>query len=315
MNRTALRIVFMGTPAFAVPSLEALTAAGHPVVTVVTQPDRPKGRGRQTSPPPVKIAAQRVGLKVIQPFRLNDPAVLPVLEAAAADVFVVVAYGQILSPTLLALPRLGAVNVHASLLPRYRGPAPIQWAIINRDGQTGVTTMRMDAGLDTGPILLSAATPIDPAETAATLYPRLADMGAELLVATLARMAAGNLIPTPQDSAAATYAPLLTKADGRIDWTRPAAEIEARVRGLNPWPGAFTHCGAQRWKIWRIRPTAATLDAVAAGTVIPGFSDELRVMTGEGAVVIEELQGPSGKRLSAAAFLRGNPVAPGCLLT
>jgi methionyl-tRNA formyltransferase len=313
MSAAPLRIVFLGTPQFAVPSLEALTAAGHQILCVVTQPDRPKGRGRRLAPPPVKIAAERLGLPLIQPERLDDPVTRAKVGAAAADFFVVVAYGQILSPALLALPRLAAVNLHASLLPRYRGPAPINWAIINREAQTGVTTMLMDAGLDTGDILLADPTPIAADETAASLYDRLADMGARLLVTTLSRLAAGDLTPRAQDPADATYAPLLSKAHGRIDWGRPAVDIEALVRGLNPWPGAFTFCAGQRWKIWRASPVRAAVSA-AAGTVIPSFSDELRVMTGRDAIRLEEIQGPSGKRLAAAAFLRGNPVAPGTVL-
>jgi methionyl-tRNA formyltransferase len=313
MSISPLRIVFMGTPAFAVPSLETLARAGHHLAAVVTRPDRPKGRGRRLTPPPVKVAAEGLGLKVWQPRRLDDPALVADLAAANADFFVVVAFGQILAPSLLAMPRLGAVNVHASLLPRYRGPAPINWAIINREPETGVTTMLMDEGLDTGPILLSAATPITGDDTAATLSERLSRMGADLLVATLERLAAGNLVPRPQDPAAATTAPLLAKTDGRIDWTRPAEAIEALVRGLNPWPGAFTFCSDQRLKIWRAHPAREVRHA-PAGTVLAGFSDELRVMAGQGAVCIDELQSASGKRLSTAAFLRGNPIAPGTVL-
>jgi methionyl-tRNA formyltransferase len=313
MKSGPLRIVFMGTPAFAVPSLHAVVEAGHRVVRVVTRPDRPKGRGRRLTPPPVKAAAGALGLSIRQPERLDEPSLLADLAAAEADFFVVVAYGQILPPALLNLPRRGAVNVHASLLPRYRGPAPINWAIINREPQTGVTTMLMDSGLDTGAILLSSATPITDDDTAASLSARLSKMGAELLPVTLARLAAGDLSPRPQDPSAATYAPMLTKADGRIDWRRPAATIEALVRGLNPWPGAFTFCHGQRLKIWRAH-RAPEEDGPPAGTVLAGFSDELRVMTGREAICVDELQGASGKRLAAAAFLRGNPIPPGTVL-
>lgn len=313
MKTTPLRIVFMGTPEFAVPSLHALARAGHHLAAVVTQPDRPKGRGRRLTPPPVKAAAEGLGLKVLQPTGLADAALAAALAAARADVFAVVAYGQILPPALLSMPPRGAVNLHASLLPRYRGAAPINWAIINREAQTGVTTMLMDTGLDTGDILLAATTPIAADDTAATLSARLARMGAALLVATLASLAAGDLTPRPQDPAAATCAPLLTKADGRIDWTRPAEAVEALVRGLDPWPGAFTFCHGQRLKIWRAHPVPEEGRA-PAGTVLDGFSDELRVMTGRGAVCIDELQGASGRRLPAAAFLRGNPIAPGTVL-
>ncbi len=313
MKKRPLRIVFMGTPAFAVPSLHALAEAGHHIVAVVTQPDRPKGRGRRLTPPPVKVAAEALGLEILQPGRLDEPDLVRVLTDAGADFFVVVAYGQILPLSLLRLPRRGAVNVHASLLPRYRGPAPINWAIINREPQTGVTTMLMDSGLDTGAILLSSATPIAADDTAATLSARLADMGAQLLPETLKGLATGKLTPHPQDPAAASYAPLLHKADGRIDWHRPAEAIEALVRGLNPWPGAFTFCDGQRLKIWRAHP-APEQGAAPAGTVLAGFSEELRVMTGRDALCIDEVQGASGKRLPTSAFLRGNPIAPATVL-
>ena len=306
-------VVFMGTPDFAVPSLEALAEAGHPVRLVVTQPDRPRGRGRRLAPPPVRLAAERLGLPVIQPARLGDPPTIEALAAAGADLFVVVAFGQLLPPAVLDIPPLGAVNVHASLLPRHRGAAPIQWAILQRDAETGVTTMQMDAGLDTGDILLSEATPIGPRETAAALHDRLARMGARLVVATAARLAAGDLVPQPQDDARATCAPRLAKADGRIDWQRPALAIEALVRGFTPWPGAFTFMGDRRLKILAARPARPTADT-PPGTVLPAFEGELRVMTGDGALSIEALQGAAGKPLAAADFLRGHPVPPGTRL-
>ena len=310
---TPLRTVFMGTPEFAVPCLHALAGAGHRITLVVTQPDRPRGRGRRLCAPPVKAAAERLGLPVIQPARIGDTETVAILAAARADLFVVVAYGQILPKAILALPRLAPVNVHASLLPRYRGPAPIQWAIIAREAQTGVTTMLMAPGLDTGDRLLAAATKIAPDETAATLHDRLARMGADLMVETAARLRAGDITPTPQDPEAATYAPMLTKENGRIDWTRPAPVIEALIRGVTPWPGAFTFCGNQRWKILGAHLDQATA-AAPPGTVIPGFADELRVMTGDGALVLDRIQAASGKCLSAADFLRGTPVSPGTRL-
>jgi methionyl-tRNA formyltransferase len=313
MNQNPLSIVFMGTPEFAVPCLEALAAAGHRIAAVVTQPDRPRGRGRRESPPPVKETALRLDLPVIQPGRLRDADTVAALSVLKADLFAVVAYGQILPPSVLALPHLGAVNVHASLLPRYRGPAPIQWAILNREPQTGVTTMMMDTGLDTGNILLAAPTPISTTETAATLHDRLAGMGANLLVETVARIAAGDLIPTPQDHSRATYAPMLTRDHGRIDWTRPAVEIDALIRGLTPWPGAFTFHGDKRWKILGAHPAETTFEALP-GTVIPGFADELWIMTGDGALVVERIQAASGKRLTSAEFLRGIRLSPGARL-
>ncbi len=313
MNAAPLSIVYMGTPEFAVPCLESLAAAGHRILAVVTQPDRPRGRGRRFSPPPVKVAAQGLDLPVLQPTRLRDADTVEALAAFQADLFVVVAYGRILPPPLLALPRLGAVNVHASLLPKYRGPAPIQWAIINREPSTGVTTMMMDAGLDTGELLLAAETRLGPDETASSLHDRLARMGAELLVETVAGLAAGELTPVAQDQGRATYAPMLTRDHGRIDWARCAAEIDALIRGLTPWPGAFTFCGQQRWKIISARP--AETDARAEpGTVIPGFADELWVMTGDGALVIDRIQAASSKQLCTAQFLCGTPVVPGTRL-
>ena len=250
---------------------------------------------------------------MIQPGRLRHADTVAALSVLEADLFAVVAYGQILPPSVLALPRLGAVNVHASLLPRYRGPAPIQWAILNREPQTGVTTMMMDAGLDTGNILLAAPTPISASETADSLHDRLARMGADLLVETVARIAAGNLIATPQDHSRATYAPMLTRDHGRIDWTRPAVEIDALIRGLTPWPGAFTFYGDQRWKILGAHPAETTVGALP-GTVVQGFADELWIMTGDGALVVERIQAASGKRLTAAEFLRGIRLSPGVRL-
>jgi methionyl-tRNA formyltransferase len=313
MKNGTLDIVYMGTPQFAVPGLEALVAAGHRIRAVVTQPDRPRGRGRRSGPTPVKVAAEALHLPLFQPARLRDPDTAEALRAFGADLFVVVAYGQILPPAVLDLPRLGALNVHASLLPAYRGPAPIQWAIIRRERRTGVTAMVMDAGLDTGDILLAAETELAPDETARSLHDRLALMGADLLVETVSRLVAGKLIPSPQDPERATYAPLLTRSHGRIDWRLPALEIDALVRGLTPWPGAFTFCGQARWKILAAR--AVESDAPAApGTVVPGFADELWVMTGKGVLVVDRIQAAAGKPLTAAQFLRGTPVPLGTCL-
>lgn len=313
MSMSPLRIVFMGTPDFAVPALTAVHAQGHHVVRVATQPDRPKGRGRRMTPPPVKTAAQALGLDIIQPERVNTPAVIEEIADLAPDALVVVAYGQILPATLLAVPRLGPINIHGSLLPKYRGAAPIQWAIINRETKTGVTTMYMDTGVDTGDILLSAATPISANDTAQSLHDRLAAMGGALIVDTLAALAGGGISPVPQDDAQATYAPMLKKHDGIIDWRQPAADIAARVRGLTPWPGVFTTVCGERIKV--LAATAVPMEEDGGpGTVLRRFDDAMVVATGSGALSIDRVQGGSGKRLDIADYLRGHPVPPGTVL-
>jgi len=305
-----LDIIFMGTPDFAVPSLKALHHSHHRVMLVVTQPDRPKGRGRKLVSPPVKVIAQEYGYECLQPTLVSDPHVKKALVRLQPDLFVVIALGHILPEKLLQIPRLGAVNIHASLLPKYRGPAPIQWAIINGEDETGVTTMLMDKGMDTGAILLTARTQIQADDTTAHLQDRLADMGAGLLIETLSQLTAGTLTPQPQDQRQATYAPLLRKADGRIQWNTPAASIETFIRGMSPWPGAFTFDGDKRLKIFKSDTLAAAADALP-GTVVKGFPDELRIATGEGVLSILEIQGASGKRLPIRDYLRGHPIAVG----
>ena len=308
------KVVFMGTPDFAVPALRKLHESPHAVSLVVTQPDRPKGRGRKVLPPPVKRAALDLGYEVIQPRSVRDPDFFDRLASIRPDLIVVIAYGRILPGPLLGLPRLGAVNIHASLLPRYRGPAPIQWAVINGEKETGVTAMHMDAGLDTGDILRTAVTPIAPDDTSGTLHDRLARMGAEVLLETFAQFASGEIRPVPQDPALATYAPMLRKKDGRIDWSRDAAAIECMIRGMDPWPGAFTFLEEKRLKIFRAG-TAPGDPSAPPGTVLESFPDELRVAAGTGALAIVELQGASGRRLGIRDFLRGCPVPPGTVLT
>jgi len=305
-----LRIIFMGTPAFAVPALSALVRSGHDVALVCTQPDRPSGRGRKIRLSPVKQYAIDLNLPLFQPVRLREAGTTDRLAAVNADVMVVVAYGRILPPAVLATAPFGAVNIHASLLPLLRGPAPIQWAIIHQLPRTGVTIMQMDAGLDTGAILLQESTPISPAETAATLHDRLAEMGAAVLPDTLTAWVSGQLTPAPQNHDNATYAPMLTKHDGRIAWHRPAVAIEASIRGMTPWPGAFTMMGDQRLKIFKAQSESETA-TVEPGTVVSEFPGELRVATGEGILAIAEVQGASGKRMPIDAFLRGTPIAPG----
>ncbi len=314
-NRSGgLDIVFMGTPDFAVPALAALHGGRHAVRLVVTQPDRPSGRGRKRTPPPVKKAALEMGCPVAQPESTRSDAFKARLAEAAPDLLVVVAYGQILRADVLNIPRMGAVNIHASLLPRYRGPGPIQRAIIDRAPKTGVAVMMLDEGMDTGDILLMRETPIAPDETAGSLHDRLAEMGADLLLETLDGLQSGAVTPKPQDPDAATYAPMLTKEDGRIDWTAGAERIEALIRGVTPWPGAFTFHGDQRLRIYRAE--TADRDAGAPpGTVIPGFPDELRVAAGADALSILEIQGASGKRMDIASFLRGYALPVGSRLT
>jgi methionyl-tRNA formyltransferase len=307
------KIVFMGTPDFAVPTLRAAHAAGHEILLVVTQPDRPRGRGRKVEPPPVKKAALALNLPVTQPQSLRTEADQQVLQATAADFFIVVAFGHLLRESVLKMPRLGCINVHASLLPKYRGPAPIQWAVINGERETGVTTMLIDKGLDTGDMLMSAREPIGAADTGGSIHDRLALRGAELLVQTLAAFADGTVRRTPQDHSAATYAPLLKKNDGLIDWKKPASRIEPFIRGMSPWPGAFTFWKNTRLKIFRSEIDPAAQDGLP-GTVLESRPDRLTVATGEGALSILELQSASGSRLPVSEFLRGFRLAPGEIL-
>lgn len=307
------RVVFMGTPDFSVPALDAVHAAGHDIVLVVTQPDKPRGRGRKLDAPPVKKAAIRLKRPVIQPASLRDETIRQVLKAAQADFFVVVAFGHILTQTVLDMPKHGCINVHASLLPRYRGPAPIHWAVINGEKETGVTTMLMDKGLDTGDILLKASEPVAAADTAGSLHDRLAVLGARLLCQTLDGFAEGTIRRIPQDHSLATYAPLLKKTDGLIDWQKPAALIESFIRGMNPWPGAFTFWGNRRLKIFRTEATAAATTA-PPGTIIEAAANELTVATGRGRLAILEIQEASGSRLPVSEFLRGFRIAPGDVL-
>jgi methionyl-tRNA formyltransferase len=248
-----MRIVFLGSGAFAIPSFEALIEAGHDVAALVTQPDREKGRGRALAPPPLKPVAEARGVPVHQPRRVREESAQQLLRGLEPDVQVVVAYGQILPRSVIDIPRRGTVNVHGSLLPRYRGAAPVQWAIVNGERETGVTTMLIDEGLDTGPTLLSRSTPIGEDETAADLEARLAVMGAGVLIETLAGLAAGTLEAAPQDHDRASLAPIIKKEDGRLDWTMPADALTRRVRGFHPWPGTFTTWRGQPLKVLRAR--------------------------------------------------------------
>jgi methionyl-tRNA formyltransferase len=308
-----MKIVFMGTPEFAVPALQRLHDSHHEIMQVVTQPDRPKGRGRKMVIPPVKAAALKMGYVVFQPESVKTRIVYDQLAALRPDVFVVVAYGHILPERLLSIPRVGPINIHASLLPRYRGSAPIQWAIINREAKTGVTTMFMDRGMDTGDILLTAETTLLPQETTESLHDRLAAMGAELLMDTLEGLENEIIQPMPQNSEDATYAPLLKKADGHIDWRQSPEALDALIRGMNPWPGTFTFLNKKRLKIFRAEPLSVKTEQ-PPGTIVEGFPGELRVAAGGGILSILEIQGASGKRMAIENFLRGCKVPAGTVL-
>ncbi len=312
MNRP-LKIVFMGTPDFAVPPLQALHDSPHEVVAVVSQPDRPKGRGRKLAPSPVKQAAMAYGYPVLQPDKVQTEKFHQQLTDLAPDLYVVVAFGQILPQTLLDVPARGAINVHASLLPRYRGAAPIQWAIINGDRETGVTTMMMDKGIDTGDILLMDKTAIGPVETAADLHDRLSNMGAHTLVRTLERLQDGSLTRTVQDYEKATYAPMLKKKDGRIDWSLPAERLACLIRGMTPWPGAYTFGDGRRLKIFKASVLEREIN-VPPGTILECCPGELRVATGRSALAVQEIQGASGKRLPIDDFLCGCRLPDGTCL-
>ncbi len=307
------RIIFMGTPDFAVPALRRLHEEQHDILSVVTQPDRPKGRGRRLIPPPVKEVATAMGYPVLQPSKVNEPWFVERIIAMDPELFVVVAYGRLLPGSFLSIPHLGAINIHASLLPKYRGPAPIQWAIINGEDETGVTTIWMDEGLDTGDILLNARVPIRPEDTTGSLGQRLAEEGGQLLIETLAMLKSDDLAGKAQDKSRATYAPLLKKEDGRIDWSKDAKFLDSFVRGMNPWPGAFTFLSGKRLKVLKAKavqnPTREN-----PGTVLEGFPDDLNVATGQGTLALHEVQLESAKRLPIKDFLRGFSVSPGTLL-
>jgi len=312
--KSGIKIIFMGTPDFAVPALKALHKNNNDPALVITQPDRPKGRGRKITPPPVKTVALKLGYDVVQPVSIKTGEFENLLKRQKPDMIIVVAFGHILSNNILKIPKLATINVHASLLPKYRGSAPIQWAVINGEKETGVTTMLLDEGMDTGDILLSSKTKITLNDTAGSLYDRLADLGADLLIQTLKTIETKGLNPTPQDHALATYAPLLKKKDGHLNWQMPAESLDTFIRGMTPWPGAFTFHMDKRLKIFKAGPIPMEVDELP-GTVIKSFPDELRVSTGKGALSILEIQEASGKRLLTKDFLRGYNIVPGDVLT
>lgn len=308
-----MKTVFLGTPQFAVPALEALACGGREIAAVFTQPDRPKGRGQEPASSPVKECAIRLEAPVFQPAKIRAPEVVAQLKAIAPEAMVVVGYGQIIPQAIIDIAPLGIVNVHASLLPRYRGAAPIQWAIANGETVTGVTTMKIDAGLDTGAILLQAETPIGAEETALEVGPRLAALGAALLMETLDRLERGALEAVPQVESEATWAPILERNHGLIEWSQPAAAIFNRARGLLPWPGAWTWFRGRRLHLWRVRRGDVALRAIEGRL----FTVDRRLYAGCGrgeCIEILELQQEGRKRLPAAAFLNGTPLRPDELL-
>ena len=310
-----MRVVFMGTPDFAVGTLKALLQSRHQVVAVVTQPDKPKGRGKAMQFTPVKEVAVRAEIPVLQPKRVREPEVVEEIRQFHPDVIVVVAFGQLIPKAILDMPQYGCVNVHASLLPKYRGAAPIQWAVIDGEEKSGVTTMQMDEGLDTGDMLLTEEVVLDPQETGGSLFDKLSEVGAELLLKTLDELEAGNVHPQKQPSESTTaYAAMLTKKMGEIDWTQSAVQIERLVRGLNPWPSAYTHLGQKTLKIWRAAVHPSMVQTKEPGTVILMDKKHFGVQTGDGMLEILELQLEGKKRMDADAFLRGYQVEDGIKL-
>lgn len=308
-----MKVVFLGSGAFAVPSLLALVAAGHEVAAVVTQPDREKGRGRKPAPPPVKPAAEARGITVLQPRRIREPEAHAALRALSPELQVVVAYGQILPRSVIDIAPLGTVNVHSSLLPRYRGAAPIHWAIANGESETGVTTMLIDEGLDTGPILLARRTAIGAEETTPELEPRLADLGAGLLLETIDALARGAVRPTPQDHAQATHARLLHKEDGRLDFSRSADVLARRIRAFQPWPGAFTRAAERNLEVLRAR--VAPRGAGEPGTVVELGREGMVVACGDGTRLRLEIVQPESRRaMPAEAFVAGARLTKGARL-
>lgn len=312
-----MRVVFMGTPEFAVPTLEALIAH-HEVIAVVTQPDKPKGRGKAMACPPVKETAMAHDIPVYQPVRVREESFVGTLRELQPDVIVVVAFGQILPESILNIPPYGCINVHASLLPKYRGAAPMQWAIINGEKETGITTMYMAKGLDTGDMIDTVVIPIDPKETGETLHDKLSAVGGKLILQTLEELEAGTAKRIPQDDAKSSYAGMLTRALGEIDWTKSAVEIERLIRGLNSWPSAYTYLHGKTLKIWDAdvaqsdaRQEETALSKTAPGTVTAVKKDCFYVQTGDGQLKVNEVQLQGKKRMSVQAFLLGNRIEKG----
>lgn len=306
-----LRLLFLGTPGFAVPSLEALLLSRHRVVALVTQPDRPRGRGQKTTDAPVKARAIDAGIPILQPDRLKDPAFLDALTALRADLGVIAAYGRILTDAVLAAPRLGMINVHASLLPKYRGAAPVHRAIMAGEIETGVSIMRVVKALDAGPILATASRPIGPADASDAVERDLAKLGASLLARVVDRFAENRIEETPQDESAATYAHRLTKADGLIDWTRSPRDVHNRIRGLHPWPHAFTYLGGHRLILLRSSTDDAGVQQGAPGSILEAAGDRLVVAAGTGALRLLQVQTEGKRPMTAREFMAGHQAVAG----
>lgn len=311
-----MKVIFMGTPEFSVGTLEALIEAGHEVALVVTQPDKPKGRGGKMQYTPVKEAALKHGIPVFQPKKVREPECVEELKQYNADIIVVIAFGQILPKEILEMTPYGCVNVHASLLPKYRGAAPIQWAVIDGEEVSGVTTMQMDEGLDTGDMLLKTEIRLDETETGGSLHDKLAAAGAELCVRTLKGLEEKTVVPEPQGESPTAYARMLDKKLGNIDWSRDAGAIERLVRGLNPWPSAYTNWDGKVMKIWEAKAEKREAETGGVpGTVISVEKDGFCVETGDGVLKVLALQIPGKKRMDADAFLRGYEIAVGTVLS
>lgn len=305
----------MGTPDFSVPTLEALVASGHEVVAVVTQPDKPKGRGKEIHMSPVKECALQHNIPVYQPVRARDEAFVEEMRALNPDAMVVIAFGQILPKSLLDLPKYGCVNIHASLLPKYRGAAPIQWAVIDGEKESGVTIMQMDEGLDTGDMLAKAIVPLDEKETGGSLFDKLSEAGGRLCVETLAKLEKGEITPEKQGESPTAYASMLDKKMGNIDWNKSAVVIERLVRGLNPWPSAYTHLDGKTLKIWACDVLPQSASKGESGEILEVTKDAIHVQTGDGILVLREIQLAGKARMDAGAFLRGYKVVPGTVLS
>ncbi len=310
-----MRIVFFGTPDFAVPTLTTLLRARHHILGVITQPDEPKGRGQRMSMPAIKMLALHENIQVLQPESMRDSTLLDALLQWQPDTCVVVAFGRILPRKILDIPRMGCVNLHGSLLPKYRGAAPIQWAICNGELETGVTSMLMDQGMDTGPILLQRPVVIRPNERASELAHRLSNIGAEVILETLDALEAETITPQPQDPDHASLAPILKKTDGMIQWHDSAARIANLVRGMDPWPGAYTYYGTEQWRLWDVEAVIDSTFAQSPGTILDSTRDGIHVATGNGTINIRELQLASRRKMPVHAYLSGHRVNAGSMLT
>ena len=308
-----MKVVFMGTPDFAVGALEALVEAGHEVVAVVTQPDKPKGRGKEMQQTPVKVCALKHNIEVFQPVKIKHKEAVEVLKGYGAELFVVAAFGQILSKEILDMPKYGCVNIHASLLPKYRGAAPIQWAILDGEKETGVTIMQMNEGLDTGDMLTKVIVPIEDTDTGESLFDKLAEAGAKLLVETIPQIEAGEVTPQPQDDSLSTYAKMIKKEMGLIDWKKEAVVLERLVRGMNSWPSAYTHFNGKTLKVWESEVEMENHN-VAPGTVVEVTKNSIKVQTGQDLLVLKQIQLEGKKRMDVAAFLLGYKVETGDVL-